>query len=73
MSVNRHGLDPISLLFGLAFAVVGLVLLGGESARGTVSLTWAGPAAAIGVALLMVLAVRPRRPEQPKDATDDAE
>lgn len=73
MSVNRHGLDPISLLFGLAFAVVGLVLLGGDPTRGTVSLAWAGPAAAIGIAVLMVLAVRPRHPEDPEDATDDAE
>lgn len=73
MSVIRHDLDPISLLFGLAFAVVGLVLLGGDSTRGTISLAWAGPAVAIGVALLMVLAVRPRHAEHPEVETDDAE
>ncbi len=59
--MRRHDLDPWSLAFGLLFTVVGLALLGGDPARGSVSLAWTGPAAAIGVGLLVVLAARPRR------------
>lgn len=59
--MRRHDLDPLSLAFGLLFATVGLVLLGGDPARDSVSLAWAGPAVAIGLGLLVVIAARPRR------------
>lgn len=67
--MDRHELDLLSLLFGLMFAVVGLVLLTGDPARGSVSMAWAGPAAAIGLGLVVVLAVRPRREEHPAEGT----
>ena len=77
--MKRHRPDALSLLFGGVFTVVGLVLVGGYPARGSVSLAWAGPAAAIAVAVLVVLSVR--RPEKAtpddcgqldeREATDD--
>jgi hypothetical protein len=57
----RHDVDPTSLLFGLLFTIAGLWLLGGSSSAGTIWLGWTGPATAIGVGVLVVLAVRPRR------------
>lgn len=71
--MDRHELDPLSLLFGLMFAIIGLVLLTGDPARGSISLAWAGPAAAIGVGLLVVLAVRPRREERAAESTVEDE
>ena len=71
--MDRHELDPLSLLFGLMFANIGLVLLTGDPARGSISLAWAGPAAAIGVGLLVVLAVRPRREERVAERTGEDE
>lgn len=71
--MDRHALDPLSLLFGLLFSVVGLVLLTGDPARGSISLAWAGPAAAIGVGLLVVLAARPRREEHPAEGAVEDE
>lgn len=61
--MRRHDLDTLSLVFGLLFTAVGLVLLGGDPARDGLSLSWVGPVVAIGLGLLVVLAVRPRRPE----------
>jgi hypothetical protein len=59
--MDRHDIDPTSLVFGLLFIGVGLMLLNGDAAAGTVWLGWTGPAVAIGLGLLIVLAVRPRR------------
>ncbi len=59
--MDRHELDPLSLIFGLLFVPIGLVLLTGDPVRGSMSLAWAGPVVAIGIGLLVVLAVRPRR------------
>lgn len=70
--MRHHDLDALSLLFGLLFTVVGLVLLGGDPAHGSVSFAWAGPGAAIAVALLVVLAVRPRH-STPGDEEPDRE
>jgi hypothetical protein len=58
--MQRHDFDALSFLFGLVFAGAGLVLLGGGAIRGGLALPWAGPAVAVGVAILIVLAVRPR-------------
>lgn len=69
--MRRHDLDVLSFVFGLLFAAVGLALLSGDPARGTVSLPWAGPVVAIGIGLLVVLGARPRREKviehQPQD------
>jgi hypothetical protein len=58
--MGRHDFDPLSFLFGLLFVGVGLVLLGGNPARDVVSLAWSGPAVAVGLGILIVIAVRPR-------------
>lgn len=58
--MRRHDFDGLSFVFGLVFAGAGLVLLGGGAIRDGLALPWAGPALAIGVAILIVIAVRPR-------------
>lgn len=69
--MRHQDLDALSLVLGLLFTAVGLALLSGDPARGTMSLAWAGPVVAIGVGILVVLAARPRREEaidhQPQD------
>jgi cytochrome c-type biogenesis protein CcmH/NrfF len=69
--MRHHDLDALSLVCGLLFTTVGLALLSGDPARGTMSLAWAGPVVAIGVGILVVLAARPRREKaidhQPQD------
>jgi cytochrome c-type biogenesis protein CcmH/NrfF len=59
--MQRHDADPVSLVFGSLFTIAGLMLLNGDPTRGTVWLGWVGPAVAVGVGLLVALAVRPRR------------
>ncbi len=61
--MQRHDVDLVSLTFGLLFTVAGLVLLSGDPTRGTVWLGWAGPAVAIGLGVLVLVAVWPRRTE----------
>jgi hypothetical protein len=68
--MRRHEFDALSFVFGLAFAGVGLVLLGGGGLiPGGLALAWAGPVVAIGLAVLIVIAARPRG--APRDATED--
>ena len=65
--MRRLHFDLLSFLFGLLFAGVGLALLGGSPARGSVSLAWIGPVVAIGLGILVVIAARPR----PDDAAEE--
>lgn len=58
--MRRHDFDALSFVFGLAFAGAGLVLLGGGAIRDGLALPWTGPVVAIGVAILIVIAARPR-------------
>ncbi|OGO57182.1 MAG: hypothetical protein A2V85_09345 [Chloroflexi bacterium RBG_16_72_14] len=67
--MRRHDFDVLSFVFGLAFAGFGLVLLGGGAIRDGLALPWTGPVVAIGVAILIVIAVRPRAESA---AADDA-
>ena len=67
--MSRHSTDPVSLLFGLLFAAIGLVLLsGGERA---LSLAWVGPLTAVALGALLILAARSTRtapdPQPPED------
>lgn len=71
--MQRHDVDPVSFLFGLLFAASGLALLAGDPTRGTLWLGWVGPALAVGLGLLVVLAVRPRRTELDDEPPTDAE
>jgi len=67
--MRRHDFDALSFVFGLAFAGFGLVLLGGGAIRDGLALAWTGPVVAIGIAILIVIAVRPRTEAT---AADDA-
>jgi len=61
----RHPTDFVSLVFGLLFVAIGLVLLSGSS--GALSLAWVGPLAAVALGALLVLAARSTRaaPDEP--------
>lgn len=64
--MGRHSIDLLSLTAGLLFLGVGLLLLSGG--LGGLDLEWAGPAVAIGLGVMILVASRPRRepsPEQP--------
>ena len=67
--MDRHRLDLLSLLFGMLFVALGLVLLSGGA--DAVALEWAGPAVAISLGVMLVAAARPQRtpagPETPAD------
>jgi hypothetical protein len=67
--MGRHDFDPLSFLVGLLFVVLGLVLLGGTAARDGLSLAWSGPAVAICLGILIVIAVRPRSRSQADQGT----
>ena len=66
----RHDFDALSFLFGLLFTLVGLLLVGGGAISEGLALPWAGPLVAVGLAILMVIAARPR-PGQPASDDDD--
>lgn len=58
--MSRHPADPVSLVFGMLFAAIGLVLLsGGDRA---LSLAWVGPLTAVALGALLILAARSARP-----------
>ncbi|MBI2762584.1 MAG: hypothetical protein HYX54_02340 [Chloroflexi bacterium] len=67
--MRRHDFDALSFISGLLFAGAGLVLLGGGAALDGLTLPWAGPIVAIGVAALIVIAAHPRAVST---ATDEA-
>jgi hypothetical protein len=65
--MERHDLDPISLVFGLAFTVLGLLFFAGPVAPGV--LAWAFPLMAIGLAVGIF--VTARRQSARVDTTTD--
>ena len=71
--MTRHPADLLSLLSGLAVLGLGLLLLSGRGV-GDVPLEWVGPAVAIGLGALILLAARPPREasEPQPDASDEA-
>jgi membrane protein implicated in regulation of membrane protease activity len=66
--VRRHELDPISLVFGLAFGFLALfVLMGNSVADLSPVWAWTLPAVAIGLLLVLYGARRAwRRDEEPE-------
>ena len=62
--MRRHDLDPVSLVFGFAFAGLGLVFLFGGADQ-ALRLRWVWPLflLALGVAILVDLAGGNRRPD----------
>ena len=55
--MSHHPVDLLSLVSGSLVLGVGLLLLSGG--LGHVSLAWVGPAAAVGLGVVIVLAARP--------------
>jgi hypothetical protein len=68
--VTRHPADLLSLLAGLAVLALGLVLLSGGV--GDLPMEWVGPAVAIGLGVLIVVAARSNRdPDESPPASSD--
>ena len=55
----RHPADVLSLAFGLLAVALGLVLLTGGVSQ--LAMEWVGPAVAIGLGVLILIATWPRR------------
>ena len=70
--MRRHDFDALSFIFGLFFAVAGLALLGASAVRDGLSIPWAGPVVAIGLAVVIVLAAWPRAAGDAAGDADDA-
>jgi len=63
--MERHRLDALSLVFGLVFVAVGLLLLSGGPALGhNLPMQWVGPMVAIGLGVVLFLAARPEGNEK---------
>jgi hypothetical protein len=62
--MSRHPADLLSLVSGMLVLAFGLVLLTGSI--GEVPMQWVGPAVAIGLGLVVLVAARP----QPHDGED---
>ncbi len=68
--MTRHPADLLSLLAGLAGLALGLVLLSGGV--GDLPMEWVGPAVAIGLGVLIVVAARSNRnPDEDPPAVSD--
>jgi uncharacterized membrane protein len=73
--VNRHRLDPVSLVAGLLFTGLGVAFLAGNVTFSNMDLAWLWPLAviALGVALLAGIRNRPLESPDAGEAEDDAE
>ncbi len=68
--MTRHPADLLSLRAGLAVLALGLVLLSGGV--GDLPMEWVGPAVAIGLGVLIVVAARSNRnPDEDPPAVSD--
>lgn len=66
----RHPADLFSLVTGLVTLALGLLLLSGGV--GDIPLEWVGPAVAIGLGVVILVAARPKR-EQEHDERAETE
>ena len=68
--MTRHAFDAVSFAFGALFLIAGVMLLSGKPS--TDALEWVGPAAAIGLGVLILVATVPRRrADTTEEAADD--
>lgn len=58
--MERHRIDPLSLLFGAFFTVTGLAFILGWTPTLPVRLHWLGPVAVVAVGLWLLSAARAR-------------
>jgi hypothetical protein len=65
--MTQHAFDAVSFAFGALFLIVGVMLLSGTPNAD--AMQWLGPAAAIGLGVLILVATVPRRRA---DAADEA-
>jgi hypothetical protein len=56
--MRRHKFDPISLVFGLLFAILGVRFSIGAVSFGAVDLSWLWPLAAVALGLALLLSAR---------------
>jgi hypothetical protein len=61
--MERHDLDPISLVFGLAFTILGLLSL--VRPLGFEAWQWVPPLLAVGLGLAVLFSTRSSRREPP--------
>ena len=69
--MTRHAFDAVSFAFGALFLIAGVMLLGGKP--NTDALEWVGPAAAIGLGVVILVATVPRRRADTGDEAADDE
>ena len=58
--MRRHDFDGLSFAFGLFFAAVGLLLVGGATFSDRFLAPWTGPVLLIVLAIVIVIAARPK-------------
>lgn len=58
--MGRHPLDPVSLVAGLAFVVLGTLWFAGDREEFVARIVWLGPALLVGVGLVLVATTRNR-------------
>jgi cytochrome c-type biogenesis protein CcmH/NrfF len=69
--MTRHAFDAVSFAFGALFLIAGVMLLSGKP--NTDALEWVGPAAAIGLGVVILVATVPRRRADTADEAADEE
>jgi hypothetical protein len=70
--MRRHSFDPISFVFGLMFAVLGMAFVSGNVDLSNLHASWIWPLPLIALGLLMLFSAR-RRGEHVSRPTEDDE
>jgi hypothetical protein len=72
--MNRHSIDPLSLVFGIVFALVGGVILGGhvDAAQLHLDRVWPIPLVVLGAAIILLATGPGRRHAEQRSDEDEA-
>ncbi len=57
----RHQLDPVSLVGGLVFVVLGVLWFAGDRDEFVARVVWIGPALLVGAGLVLIVGAKGRR------------